>query len=192
MFALLGDVPFEVIGSPEALSESYSYDYAEQRVVQARPRLQWLADDLLNIRLEMLLHRAFTNPAASLLVIKQAASAHAALPLVFGNGEFRGYFVITGIETIARQLSSTGDPFAIAVRLNLRESPLELDLAATPIPTFVPIAVSALGTAGNSTSTAGASLGVSALAFLAAPTGPGSPLLLPDDFPLASIVRSEQ
>ena len=78
MFALLGDIPFQVVGSPEAFSDSRGYDYAEHRVVQARPRLQWLADDLVTIRLEMLLHRSFTEPAASLLVLRQAASTHAA------------------------------------------------------------------------------------------------------------------
>ena len=55
MFAVLGDIPFQVVGSPEALSDSRSYDYAEHRVVQARPQLQWLANDLAIIRMEMLL-----------------------------------------------------------------------------------------------------------------------------------------
>jgi hypothetical protein len=38
VFAILGEIPFQVVGSPEALSDSRSYDYAEHRVVQARPR----------------------------------------------------------------------------------------------------------------------------------------------------------
>ena len=124
MFAVLGDIPFLVVGSPEAFSDSRGYDYAEHRVVQARPRLQWLADDLMTIRLEMLLHQSFTEPAASLLVLRQAAATHAALPLVFGNGDFRGCFVITRIDTQSRQLSGSGDLFAITVRLSLRESPV--------------------------------------------------------------------
>lgn len=192
MFALLGDVPFQVVGSPEALDESYGYDYAEQRVVQARPRLQWMADELLTIRLEMLLHRSFADPAASLAVIRQAASTHAALPLVFGNGDFRGYFVISRIDTISRQLSSTGDPFALVVRLSLRESPFVLDPAAPPIPTFVPIALSTLAPGGNVSLARPLVAGVSALINLAASTGPNSAMLLPDDFPTSAIVRSPQ
>jgi phage protein U len=191
VFAILGDIPFQVVGSPEALSDSRGYDYAEHRLVQARPVLQWLADDLMTIQLEMLLHRSFTEPAASLLVLQQAASTHAALPLIFGNGEFRGYFVITGIDTKSRQMSGSGDLFAITVRINLRESPLEFDPAAPPIPSFLPIAIVAAVSAGNSTPAAGASTsGVSALVALTAPSGPASSILLPDDVPAFSIVRS--
>src|SRR5208282_3162448 len=124
--------------------------YAEQRVAQARPRLQWLADDLMTIRLELLLHQSFTEPAASLLVLRQAAATHAALPLIFGNGDFRGYFVITRIDTQSRQLSGSGDLFAITVRLSLRESPVEFDPAAPPIPAFPLIAIAAAASSGSS------------------------------------------
>src|SRR5579872_5011581 len=88
VFAILGDIPFQVVGSPESLSDSRGYDYAEHRVIQDRPVLQWLADDLETIELEMLLHQSFTNPTVNLLLLLQAAETHAALPLVFGNGYF--------------------------------------------------------------------------------------------------------
>jgi phage protein U len=192
MFALLGDITFQVVGSPEQFSDSHGYDYAEHRVAQARPRLQWLADDLIAIRLEMLLHRSFTAPAASLSVLLQAASTHAALPLIFGNGDFRGYFVITEINTLSRQMGASGDIFAITVRLSLRESPPEFDPGAPPIPSFAPIALVAVATSGNSSAPALASTGVSALVALTAPSGPASSVLLPDDVPTSTIVRSAQ
>jgi phage protein U len=192
VFAILGDIPFQVVGSPEAFSDSRSYDYAEQRVVQARPRLQWLADDLLTIRLEMLLHLSFTNPAASLLVLQQAASTHAALPLIFGNGDFRGYFVIIGIDTVSRQLSGVGDIQAITVRLSLRESPLEVNVAAPPIAAFIPLAVASVASSSSSSAVTLASEGLSALAALVAPSGPSSAVLLPDDVPTSVIVRSAE
>ncbi len=192
MFAVLGDIPFQVVGSPEALSDSRGYDFAEHRVVQDRPRLQWLADDLVRIQLEMLLHRSFTEPAASLLVLHQAASTHAALPLIFGNGDFRGYFVITRIDTLARQLSGSGDLFAINVRLSLCESPIEFDPAAPAIPSFLPIAMVALTASSASGVTGRASTGRSALAAKAAPSGPAGPFLLPGDVPASVVVRSGQ
>ncbi len=192
MFAVLGDIPFQVVGSPEAFSDSRSYDYAEHRVVQARPVLQWLADDLVTIRIEMLLHRSFTDPAASLLVLQQTASTHAALPLVFGNGDFRGYFVIVTIDTVSRQLSGVGDMFAILVRLTLRESPIEFDPSASPIPNFLPIGIATAALPGSATASAVASAGVSALAALMSPSGPASAILLPDDVSASVIVRSAQ
>ncbi len=192
MFAILGDIPFQVVGSPEALSDSRSYDYAEQRVVQARPRLQWLADDLVTIQLEMLLHRSFSDPAASLSLLQQTASTHGALPLVFGNGEFRGYFVITNIDTVSRQLSGVGDLFAIVVRLSLRESPMDFDAGAAPIPGFVPIAVASLSASTSSSAASLLTSGISAIAGLVAPLAPASAILLPDDVPTSVIVRSAQ
>ena len=190
MFAILGEVPFQIVGSPEAFSDSRSYTYAEQRVVQARPRLQWLADDLMTIRMEMLLHRSFTEPAAGLLALRQAAETHSALPLIFGNGDFRGYFVITTIDTISRQLSGNGDIFAITVRLALRESPVQLSATADPIPSFVPIALAAAGSSGSTIALVSA--GVSAIAAQPAPSGPFGPALLFVDIPTSTIVRSAQ
>ncbi len=190
MFALLGDIIFQVIGSPETYSDSRRYDYAEHRVVQDRPRLQWLANDLMRIRLEMLLHRSFTNPAASLLVMSEAASTHLALPLIFGNGDFRGYFVITRIDTLSRQQSGTGELFGVSVRLSLLESPSDFDPAAPAIPPFLPIAISALAASTTLSGSARLSSGVSALAAIASPSGPASAVLLPNDIPTSVIVRS--
>ena len=189
MFAVLGDIPFQVVGSPESLSDSRGYDYAEHRVIQDRPVLQWLADDLETIQLEMLLHQSFTNPTVNLLLLLQAAESHAALPLVFGNGYFRGYFVIVKIDTLSKQLSGTGDLFAITVRLSLRESPVSFDPAAPAIPSFVPIGIAA---AANPT-TPGQALpagGVSALLGPITPVAPIAPSLRPNDVSISTIVRS--
>jgi len=190
MFAVLGEVPFEIVGSPEAFSDSRGYDYAEQRVVQARPRLQWLADDLMTIRMEMLLHLSFTNPTASLLLLRQAAEAHSAMPLIFGNGDFRGYFVITRIDTVSRQLSGVGEIIAIGVRVSLRESPLDFDATVLAIASFVPLALVAAGASTNSGSVA--STGISALLALSPPSAPSTPVLLAEDVPTSVIVRSAQ
>jgi len=192
MFAVLGTVPFEIVGSPEAFSDSRSYDYAEQRVVQARPRLQWLADDLMTIRLEMLLHHSFTNPSASLLILQQAAETHAAMPLIFGNGDFRGYFVITTIDTISRQLSGVGDILAINVRLSLRESPVDFNAAAAAIPSFIPIALTATTSSSTPPTPVAVRSGISALLAINSPSAPSSPVLLPQDIPTSLIVRSAQ
>ena len=188
MFAILGDVPFQVVGSPEALRDSRRYHYAELRVIQDRPRLQWMADELETIELEMLLHRSLSQPAANLAALLQAAETHLALPLVFGNGAFRGYFVITKIDTVSRQLSASGDPFAITVRVSLCESPTLFDPAASPIPSFSPIAVASgvLPTQSSTSSPAG----VSALIGVPQISGATAPSLRAADVPVESIVRS--
>jgi hypothetical protein len=146
----------------------------------------------MTIKLELLLHASFTDPAASLLTLQLVASTHAALPLVFGNGDFRGYFVITAIDSVSRQLSGIGDIFAIVVRLSLRESPIEFDTSAPPIPAFLPLALAAAGASTTSSTATVLSSGASALAALVAPSAPASAILLPDDVPTSVIVRSAQ
>ncbi len=63
-------------------------------MVEARPRLQWLATELQKISLELGFHVAFVNPATQMNLLRAAAEDHQARALIFGNGVHRGYFVI--------------------------------------------------------------------------------------------------
>ncbi len=204
MFALLGDIPFEVVGSPQGFDASQAYDYAEQRVIEAAPRLQWLANELERLSFDLLFHYSFTNPAAQLLLLRFTADAHQALPLVFGTGEFRGYYVIESITTKSLQFSAQGDPIAITVRLALKEwvQDPELNATASPLTSFTPIGIvvapaatasSALTTAASPLAAASVPLlstGVSPLLNNFGPSVPEGPSLLPGDVPTAVITRS--
>ncbi|MGH7948465.1 MAG: phage tail protein [Candidatus Binataceae bacterium] len=130
MFALLGEIPFRVVGSPDSFESQRSYDYAEHRVVEARPRRQWLARGLETIELEMMLHRAFTDPSVQYARLRAAADTHRAMALVFGSGEFRGYFVIESISSRSTQHSASGAPIALTLRVRLREWVKDRDRAA--------------------------------------------------------------
>ncbi len=198
MFAVLGDIHFQVLGSPEALESTRAYDYAEHRVIEARPLLQWLANDLERLSFDLLFHKSFTDPSAELAGLKAAAEAHQALALVFGTGDFRGYFVIESIATRSVKLSASGDPIAITVRLMLKEwvRDAELDPAAPPVASFIPLAVIAADTsAGAQAASSGltipsAEAGLSALFSSLAPLGAPGPSLTAADVPVAVITRS--
>src|SRR5258707_15051972 len=97
MFAALGEILSEVVGSPERLESVRDYDFAEHRVVEGRPRLQWVGNGLERLKIELMMHSSFSNPAAQLALLRATAAAHRALPLVFGNGGFRGFFVIDSL-----------------------------------------------------------------------------------------------
>ena len=103
MFAVLGTIEFQTLMAPEQIAAERSWHYAEHRVIEDSSQLQWIADDLESITLDMLFHATFTNPAAQLDALIEAASDHQARPLVFGNGVHRGYFVITSISTITNK-----------------------------------------------------------------------------------------
>jgi phage protein U len=98
MFAVLGEILFEVLTSPAGFRAQTEYHYAEHQVLEAPSRLQWLADGLQRITLELGFHVAFTNPYLQMTLLYTAAELHGALPLVFGNGIYRGFFVIESIE----------------------------------------------------------------------------------------------
>ncbi len=142
MFAALGEIQFEVVGSPEAYESAGSYDFAEQKVIESKPQLQWVGDDLERLKFDLAWHASFTNPAAQLAQLRATAAEHLALPLVFGDGGFRGFFVIESINVKSQQLSAGGAPIAIRVGLALKEwvaNPLLLS-SAKPVTTFSPLA----------------------------------------------------
>ena len=208
MFALLGEISFQVIGSPEVFESSRRFDYAEHRVVEDLPRLQWLAAELENITLAMLFHISFTDPAAQLTALLAAANDHQARALVLGNGVFRGYFVVESVATSDIQLGADATPIAIRVRTSLREwvPGSEFDPSAPPRPVTIPLGIAAVAISYSSpaavlgTGAAAASYsaptfnqpGVSPLVDNPLPAGAGGPDLSYTDVPAAAIVRSPQ
>ncbi|HVB82183.1 MAG TPA: phage tail protein [Candidatus Binataceae bacterium] len=209
MFALFGEIPFQVIGSPEILESSRRFDYAEHRVVEDRPRLQWLAAELESITLAMLFHASFTDPALQLEALLAAGYDHQARALVLGNGTFRGFFVVESVVTSAIQLGADATPIAIRVQAKLREwAPgSEFDPAAPPLLAAVPLAIAAvsisysspaalLGKSGASAASYSAPTfsqpGVSALVDNPLPGGQNGPNLSYTDVLAAAIVRSPQ
>jgi phage protein U len=121
MFAVLGEIVFEVLTSPESVRLVAAYSYAEHKVVEAPPRLQWLANELAKISLELGFHVAFSNPKAQMDALRAAGGDHQARALVFGNGVHRGYFVIETIEETQHQLADDGSYVAISARVELKE-----------------------------------------------------------------------
>ena len=185
MFAALGEIQFEVVGSPEAYESAGAYDFAEQKVIESKPLLQWVGDDLERLKFELMWHASFTKPAAQLALLRAMAAEHLALPLVFGNGGFRGFFVIESINVKSQQLSAGGAPIAIRVALALKEWVADAQLLSrtSPVTRFSPLGTTA------SPETVSAS-GVSALLSVPSATGVSGPSLGADDVPTAVIVRS--
>jgi len=191
LFAALGDIQFEVVGSPEGYESVGAYDFAEQRVVESKPRLQWVGDELERLNFELMWHASFTNPGAQLALLRATAVQHLALPLVFGNGGFRGFFVIESIKVKSQQLSAGGAPIAIRIALALKEWVAELQLLSSARRLgALPLGIATVsGRIGGSTSD-GSTPGVSALLSTPSATGAAGPELDASDVPTAVIVRS--
>jgi len=197
MFAILGEIEFAVLGSPERFDSRRTYTYAEHQVVEDRPHLQWISDGLETITLELLMHASFTDPGAQLAALQAAGDDHQARALVFGSGEHRGYFVLTALGVHSRQLDANGYPIAIFVRVELKEWAIaeELAAAATLIPQTTPLAVAQLAPGSTAliaaqTSPASSLAGVSAVLSSPFPSGPAGPSMQAGDVPISQIVRS--
>ncbi|MGH8013349.1 MAG: phage tail protein, partial [Candidatus Binataceae bacterium] len=121
MFAIFGEIVFEVLNSPESMESYRSWDYAEHRVIENRPHLQWVSDPLQRLTLELMFHSSFTSPSLQMAALLAAASDHSARPLILGNGELLGHFVITALSALSRQMSATGEVISIMARLTLKE-----------------------------------------------------------------------
>jgi phage protein U len=192
LFAVLGEIQFEVVGSPEGYESTGAYGFDEQRVVESKPRLQWVGDELERLSFELMWHSSFTNPAAQLALLRATAAQHQALPLVFGNGGFRGFFVIESIKMKSQQLSAGGAPIAIRVALALKEWAADSLIlpSASPVNLFslLGITTGAKGSAGSGAG--GFAPGVSALLSIPVATGADGPNLEAQDVPAAVIVRS--
>lgn len=142
MFAVLGkDIVFSTLTSPSGFRSNYAYTYAEHKVVEAQPKLQWIADELQTIDLDMSFHVAFTDPATEMNRLKKVAEDHRPLSLVFGNGVHRGYFVIEKIEETFVQTADDGSYMAITARVMLKEWVRDIALKFNPInpdPSVIP------------------------------------------------------
>ncbi len=197
MFAVLGDILFQVVNSPGSIESVRRWDYAEHRVIESSPLLQWVGDDLERLDLGMLLHKSISDPLTSLTLLQTAADTHIALPLVLGNGQFVGTYVIVAMTVKMEQLSAVGDLIATEVRVRLKEWALtsELSAGAPPIPSFVPLAIGGGSTSVQLTSQPGGSLagllpGVSPLFNILPPSAPEAPDLDAGDVPTSVITRS--
>jgi phage protein U len=214
MFATFGEIVFELLGSPDSFKSVRRWHYAEHRVIEDAARLQWVGDGLETITIAMLFHASYMDPAAQSAALLAAAADHGARALVFGNGDHRGYFVVTSMRTIYRHTAADGSPIAIAVQAELKESPLAdaVNSGALLRPPFTPIGL-APAVAGVPTGPIPYSAPSGIASTPAAPAvvynppalaGPGvSPILnnppaagaaplniLPLDIPAATIVRS--
>jgi phage protein U len=192
LFAVLGDIQFEVVGSPESYESADGYDFPEQRVIESKPRLQWVGDELERLNFELMWHASFTNPAAQLALLRATAATHLALPLVFGDGGFRGFFVIESIKVKSQQLSAGGAPIAIRVALALKEwiSDAPSLFSTLSLGAFTTLAITTASTGTPASGSNGTMPGVSALLNIPSATGTSGPNLEADDVPAAVIVRS--
>lgn len=120
-FATLGNIVFKVLSGPVALDTSSLVEFAEHKLIEGKPRLQFMGEGLDTISIQIEFHSQFCKPENELSKLRAAKTRHQALALVYGNGRYKGRYVITDLNESLRQTSQRGDIISLEVRLTLKE-----------------------------------------------------------------------
>ena len=121
MYAVLGNIEFDLITYFDGLEQRSGSDFAEHGRIGGKPVLQFVGDKLDEIRIDLVLHAAYCQPDEELKKLQAARQQHQALALVLGNGDYKGRFVITELQSTGRQTDRSGDLLAVEAQLSLRE-----------------------------------------------------------------------
>jgi phage protein U len=96
-FGTFGTIVFTVLGSPSNFQRSKKYYFAKIDVVEAPPVLQWVYDDLSEIKVDIELHYLWCNPENTINSITTLAQQHIPNALVIGPNNY-GNFIISDVE----------------------------------------------------------------------------------------------
>jgi phage protein U len=117
----LGDIQFEGLRGLDSLSKTREAVYAELPLMSGKPRLQRTGTALQTVSVSVSLHAAFTDPAADIAALDAYREAGEVLPLITGEGEVVGDFVIISIEETVTQTTPTGRTISAQVTMSLKE-----------------------------------------------------------------------
>ena len=121
MFAILGDIQFDLITYFDGFDSSFSANFAEHPLIDGKPRLQSVGDNLDEIRMQLVFHQQYCDPETELAKLIKAKAAHHAMPFVLGNGDYKGWFVMTDVQASTRHTDKAGTLVALDANVTLRE-----------------------------------------------------------------------
>lgn len=121
MYALLGNIQFDLITYFDGFECTFAAEYAEHAMIAGKPRLQYVGQATDEISINLAFHHLFCDPETELAKLKAALADHQAMALVLGNGDYKGWFVLTSVQATARQTDATGALTALEATISLRE-----------------------------------------------------------------------
>lgn len=121
MYAVLGEIEFKVVAFWDGFKSTMGVDYATHARIEGKPGVQFIGDKLDMLALEFSLHSQFCQPTTELNRLREAMLAHKAMALVFGNGDYRGWFVITELTATHQHTDPWGNVIAQNGTMSLQE-----------------------------------------------------------------------
>lgn len=121
MYAQLGNIRFEGLKGFSSFDENSGVEYAQHSRINRKPRLESTGDLLDTISFEMYLHSSFSDPETDIEALRSAMVGRQVLPLVLGNGNFAGNFVIASLNKKPLFTDPNGNYIEITVAVELLE-----------------------------------------------------------------------
>lgn len=153
MYAMLGDVRFEVLNSFTSLEAEHAATFAKHDVLQGRPRLQAIGNELTTLRFTLKLHWRLGNPDTAYNGLLAAKESQQAQALVYGSGRFVGWFVIDRLTERTLMQDGQGRTAARELDVELTEfagdpnnplpTPAVMQAGKSPLLSLVPESVQA-------------------------------------------------
>ncbi|WP_140921083.1 phage tail protein [Limnobaculum xujianqingii] len=129
-WAILGDFSFDILSSPHAYGHRSSVTWAEHALIQGKPKLEYVGDELDEITFEVLFHSHLVKTETQLRLLREAKEKHEPMALVMGDGDYKGPYVIANVDTNANTTTPGGRIRSATVSLTLREYTGEFTRAA--------------------------------------------------------------
>ncbi|MGC0151049.1 phage tail protein [Chromobacterium vaccinii] len=130
MFALLGDIQFELITYFDGMEVNRGTKYARHEVMDDKPVLQRVGEELDELTIELAFHDYYCEPEKELKRLEGARMAGKALPLVWGNGVLAGQYVLEKIRITQQSATQLGQVTALSASISLLEYVERQPLAA--------------------------------------------------------------
>lgn len=122
MYAQLGNIRFEGLKGFSNFSHERSVNYAQHELINGKPRLQAVGDNLDSISFGMYLHSEFTNPELDIETLRLSMQNREVLPLILGNGRVLGFFVIPNFSQVNSFTDPNGNLIEVTLSVELLES----------------------------------------------------------------------
>ncbi|MFP1902988.1 phage tail protein [Lonsdalea quercina] len=154
MFAVLGDIEFELIAYWDGFEAQFGADYAEHARIEGKPGLQFIGEKLDEISISLVFNQMFCTPDVELARLRNLLRSHQAQALVFGNGDYRGWFVLTQVRATSEQTDKSGNVLALTAEVTLREyvgdpkNPLVAPAVNTGVPNSQTVATATAAASG--------------------------------------------
>jgi len=121
MWAILGDIEFEVISSPSGAEQRFAATFVEHARVSGKPRVEAVGGELEEIHWTILLHQRLHDVDARLRAIRAATAAQQPLALVMGDGTYLGPWLIVEGALTSKKTTAAGTLVSAELQITLRE-----------------------------------------------------------------------